>query len=73
MVELFDMLITGSERKRREWNKMFRTQTPGPVFLEGTELNRVVVKIEPTNDYAQVQETLWFAAEDSSGQASTEG
>ena len=52
---------------------MFRTQTPGPVFLEGTELNRVVVKIEPTNDYAQVQETLWFAAEDSSGQASTEG
>ena len=54
---------------------MFRAQIPGPVRLEGTELNRVLVKIEPANDYAKVQETLWFAAPtgDLSGQASTEG
>ena len=49
--------------------------TPGRVVLEGKELLRVEIKIEPTNDYAQVHETLWFGAptEDLSNQVTTVG
>ena len=38
---------------------MYRnTRAPGRVVLEGKELHRVEIKIEPTNDYAQV----WVSA-----------
>ena len=54
---------------------MFRNIDPGRVVLEGKELHRVAIKIEPTNDYAQVHETLWFGkpTEDLSGETATGG
>ena len=54
---------------------MFRNIDPGRVVLEGKELHRVAIKIEPTNDYAQVHETLWFGkpTEDLSGETATVG
>ena len=54
---------------------MWSNTTPGRVVLEGKELERVSIQIEPTNDYAQVHETLWFGAptENLSDQVSTEG